>query len=133
MTDTPGREDLVHYWLEKSDLALASAERERVAGDLALAMNRVYYACFYAVCAVLAAEGKEFGRHSAVRAAFHQSVVKQGRIAQAWGAFYNRAFDDRQEADYEAAAEFDAPTVIDRIAKATQFVAELKRLIKGLS
>ena len=32
MTDTPGREDLVHYWLEKSDLALASAERERAAG-----------------------------------------------------------------------------------------------------
>jgi hypothetical protein len=94
-------------------------------------MNRVYYACFYAVCAVLAAEGMAYGKHSSVRAALHQHLVKQGRLATAWGAFYNRAFDDRQEADYEAGAEFDEVTVGDRIAKAAEFLAEMKRLLEG--
>lgn len=120
---------LVRYWLEKSHLALAAAERERAAGDLSLAMNRVYYACFYAVCAVLAAEGIAYGKHSAVRAALHQHLVKPGRVDPAWGAFYNRAFDDRQEADYEAAPEFDDATVTDRIARAAEFIGQLRRLV----
>jgi uncharacterized protein (UPF0332 family) len=129
MNDEPERQEPVRYWLEKAGLALAAARRERAAGDLALALNRVYYACFYAVCAVLAAEGMAYGKHSAVRAALHQHLVKERRIPADWGAFYNRAFDDRQEADYEASAEFDDSTVGDRIAKAAEFVAVMERLL----
>lgn len=45
------------------------------------------------------------------------------------GRILQPSFDDRQEADYEAVAEFDEPTVQDRIAKAGEFVAEIQWLI----
>jgi hypothetical protein len=123
-------QELARYWLEKSRRALEAAERERAAADLPLAVNRVYYACFYALSAVLTADGMAYGKHSAVRSALHQRLVKAGRVTPEWGAFYDRAFDDRQEADYEAVAEFDDATVRERIGKAAAFVAEMKRLLQ---
>ncbi len=81
MSQPDTRLALIGYWLEKSALALAAAERERAAGDLSLAINRVYYACFYAVCAVLSADEVPYGKHSTVRVALHQHLVKKGRIA----------------------------------------------------
>ena len=130
MNDMEPRKELVRYWLEKSRLALDAAKREHAAGDFSLAMNRIYYACFYSLCAVLTAEDMTYGKHSAVRSALHQHLVKAGRIAPEWGAFYDRAFDDRQEADYEATAEFDEAVVRQRIEKAAMFVAEMKRLLQ---
>lgn len=131
MKDEQTRHELVRYWFDKSGAALAAARREHAAGDLALAMNRVYYACFYSVCAVLTAEGLAYAKHSTVRTALHQHLVKTGRLAQPWGAFYNRAFDDRQEADYEAVAEFDDAIVSERIQKAEQFTIEIRKLVSG--
>lgn len=57
---------LIDLWLEKASDALASAKLERAEGHLAFAVNRLYYACFYAVTALLLTSGKQFTRHSAV-------------------------------------------------------------------
>jgi len=45
------RDSVVRYWWSKAEESLASAQREVEAGALAFAMNRVYYAAFYAVSA----------------------------------------------------------------------------------
>ncbi|MGQ9650301.1 MAG: HEPN domain-containing protein [Phycisphaerae bacterium] len=39
--------------MSKAEQSLDAADRELAAGDLSLAINRVDYACFYAVSAVL--------------------------------------------------------------------------------
>jgi len=129
MNDAEARSALIRQMVEKANLAIAAARREAQAGDLALAMNRVYYACFYAASAVLTHEQRRFGRHSSVRAAVHQHLVKTGRLAPELGRFYDDAFDDRQEADYGAVAEFDSLSVQSRIEIAERFVGEMKRLI----
>ena len=78
MTGPEARRDAVRRFLEKADMALAAARRERRACDLELSMNRVYYACFYAATAMLLQENREFVKHAGVRAALHRDLVQTG-------------------------------------------------------
>jgi hypothetical protein len=92
-------------------------------------MNRVYYACFYAVSAVLLAEDRHFVKHAGVRSALHQYLVKPGRLSSDMGNFYDDVFRARLKGDYGQFVEFDPDLVRARLATAEQFVAEMKRLL----
>ena len=66
------------------------------------AASRAYYAAFYAVSALLAAEGKSFTKHSAVEAAVHAQLVKPGRWPVALGRDYSALRTLRAKGDYGA-------------------------------
>ena len=63
------RSEMVRYWWAKAEESLASARREFQAGSMSFAMNRLYYAKFYAVSALLMTRDLSFKKHSGVRAA----------------------------------------------------------------
>ena len=100
MTDAEARREIIKLWLEKAADALDSARLELNQEHTAFAVNRLYYSCFYAVTALLLHDGKQFIRHSAVRSEFTRSYIKSGKVDVKWSKFYQRLFDDRQEADY---------------------------------
>jgi len=75
MSTPPSRADLIAAWLNRADQALASADLELRAGHLSFTVNRLYYACFYAVSGLLLTEGRQYARHSAVVAEFNRSWV----------------------------------------------------------
>ena len=54
------QESLIGLWLGKAKGSLASAELELNAGHTSFAVNRLYYACFYAVTALLLRDGKDY-------------------------------------------------------------------------
>lgn len=128
MTRDEARQSIVLYWIRKADAALASARSELAAGRLDFAVNRIYYACFYAASAVLLGAGQKFVKHSGVRGALHQSLVKSGKISAAWGKVYDRVFEGRQSADYLELAEFERDQVAEMLREAEGFVSEMKRL-----
>jgi addiction module HigA family antidote len=51
--DQDPKKALTTYWLEKAYESLESAKSEYASGRLSFAVNRVYYACFYALSALL--------------------------------------------------------------------------------
>lgn len=53
MSSPQRRSVVVQHWWSKAEESLLSAEREMQANSLAFAMNRIYYAAFYAVSAAL--------------------------------------------------------------------------------
>ena len=129
MNEKEARRTLVKLWLEKADESLASAELELNQGHLSFAVNRIYYACFYAATAVLLQEGKQFSKHSAVKAEFARVYIKTGRIDARWHKFYQKLFDDRQEGDYIPTAVFDKSDVSARLAQAGEFVKVVRSVI----
>ncbi len=129
MSEAEARRAVIIHLMVKSEMALAAARRECDAGDLPLAMNRVYYACFYAASAVPLRNKKQFARHAGVRPALHQYLINPGRVSPEFGKFHDQAFEDRQEADYTMAAEFEATTVAAGIEEAERFGAEMRRLL----
>lgn len=129
MTQEDARREVVAYWTEKAAEALSSAEAEFQAGRLSFAVNRAYYACFYALSAVLLGEDLRFVKHSGVRAALHRSVLKTGRLEPRWGRFYDRVFENRQRGDYQELVSFEAEQVAEIIEQARGFVSEMRRLM----
>ena len=132
MTSDP-RSDVVRYWWSKAEESLASARRELVAGSNLFAVNRLYYAAFYGVSAVLLDRQLSFKKHSGVRAAFHREFIKTGWLDAEWGKFYDRLYEDRQEGEYVALVSFDREYVESQVGRCARFLSELRPLVSHLS
>lgn len=131
MNEREARKAMIGLWLQKAGEALASAELELSAGHTNFAVNRLYYACFYAVTALLLRDGKQFTRHSAVKSEFVRSYVKTGEVDAKWNSFYQKLFDDRQEGDYIPTAGFEISDVSASLQQAREFIDLIHSLIHG--
>ena len=129
MTGDEARKTIISLWLEKAGDSLKSAEVELKEGHTIFALNRTYYACFYAVSALLYRDGKSFSKHSAVKAEFNRSYVKIGKVEKKWGRFYADIFEKRQEGDYQPIISFDSEDIASHIEKAREFVEVIRSLI----
>jgi hypothetical protein len=132
VTEKEKKAEIVRYWWDMAQESLEAARRELAAASCNFAMNRVYYALFYTVSALLLEEGRRFKKHSGVRAAFNQEIIKTGRMEQKHGDLYNEIFDERQVGDYVAFTQFDASYVQEKIDACAQFLADMRPLIKSL-
>jgi len=131
---TPGqRADVTRYWWNQAEESLTAAGRELEAGACTFAVNRLYYAAFYAVSAALLDRQLSFKKHSAVRIAFHREFVKTGLLDPQWGNLYDRLFEDRQEADYVAITSFAREHVASRLVRCREFLDQIRPLIPSLS
>ncbi len=120
--------EMVRYWWSKAMDSLASARREFEAGSYSFAMNRLYYAGFYGVSAVLLERQQSFRKHSGVRAAFHRQFVKTGLLDAKWGRLYDQLFEDRQEGDYVVFVTFDREYVRLQMERCSEFLDKLRTL-----
>jgi uncharacterized protein (UPF0332 family) len=92
------------------------------------ALNRVYYAMFYATLALLAARQLASSRHSGVIALFHREFVRPGLFAREWARYLDIAFNLRNRSDYQ---DFIAPDVVqveELLEAAEPFITEAERL-----
>jgi len=121
--------EIVHYWIEKAVDSLASSEDELKAGRFSFAVNRIYYACFYAASAILLQKKLRFQKHSGVRAAFHQHLVKPGLISREYGKFYDEIFEARQRGDYIELVRFEKKQIEAWLKKGRLFVETMKSLV----
>ncbi len=85
-------------------------------------VNRPYYACFYAVNALLASKGLSSTKHAGVRALFNQHYVKTEIIPKDLAAVYNDLFESRQESDYQDFFVVEKETALEFMAPAERFV-----------
>jgi uncharacterized protein (UPF0332 family) len=122
---------LVTYRLERARESLEEAGilLEREYGNTFV--NRLYYACFYAVSALLLTRGLSSARHSGIRSLFHQSFVKPGLVDPELGQLYDRLFDNRQKGDYADLVRFDPNEVRDWYDEAFEFVENVQNIVKN--
>ena len=95
------RIDLSRYRLQKAKETLASAKRDMDAEDYASANNRAYYAIFHAMRAVLALDGEDYKKHSAVIARFTLNYLKPEILPREYGKLISNASLIRNRSDYE--------------------------------
>lgn len=93
-------------------------------------VNRMYYACFHAVRALLYHLGiEDVKKHSGTRHMFNQHVILPGLMSKEWSQFYAVIFDCRSSADYEDEQEYDKETVEELYPKVKEFVALIEKII----
>jgi len=93
------------------------------------AVNRFYYAAFYAARSLLATRGLDSSRHSGVITLFHKHFVKTGLVSSANARALSRSFEKRQKTDY---ADFVSVTVEEAQAlrrETASFVVECEAVL----
>ena len=120
--------DLVLYRIEKSHETLEDARILRNAGRWNACVNRLYYACFYAVSALLICDNLSSSKHTGIRSLFNQHYVKTGDVPKNLARIYNDLFERRQEGDYIDFVDFQESQVVPLISQVETFVEYIVRL-----
>lgn len=113
---------LIGYRMERAREALNEASLLFQAGHLNAYVNRLYYACFYAVSALLVTREISTSKHGHLRSLLHRDFVKTGLIPREYGRHFDRLFNNRQEGDYADFVVFDADEVRPWLGETTMFV-----------
>ena len=121
---------LVMYRLERAQESLEEASILLERGHGNAFVNRLYYACFYAVSALLLTRGLSSAKHSSIRSLFHQNFVKPGKVDPELGQLYDKLFDNRQKGDYADLVRFDPNEVRDWYDEAREFVEIAGDIVK---
>ena len=100
MTESERLKALIAYRLTQADEALNAAQLNLDHGLNRSAINRAYYAMFYAVLGLLAVRQQETSRHSGALALFDRDYVKPGTFSRDFSRWLHAAFEARQDADY---------------------------------
>lgn len=98
-------------------------------GHLCTTINRLYYACFYAVSGVLLAQGYTAIRHAGVMTLFDEHIVQDNLIDRAYGRFYHQLFQARRYSDYDIVFSPDPQQIIEWLAESRAFVDLLHTLV----
>jgi uncharacterized protein (UPF0332 family) len=121
--------ELIRYRLARAAESLQEAEQLLQLDHANTFVNRLYYACFYAVLALSVPKDFSSSKHSGVRAFFHKEFVKTGLLEVRLGNLYDRLFDTRQKADYVDLVCLDAVEVSPWLDEAKEFVESVNALI----
>ena len=94
-------------------------------------VNRIYYACFYAVTALLLSEGYSSSKHRGVLSLFDVHWMKIERLPTKMGRVYHVMFARRLVGDYSIPAAFSREEVGAWLAEATKFVQTIADLLQA--
>ncbi len=116
--------------LQRAHEALTEAKILLDAHHYIGAVNRFYYACFYAVTALLETQDLSSSKHSGVRSLFNLHFVKSGAIPNHLGKFYGDLFDARHVGDYSDFPSFTENEIEQWHQQAVQFVTAVEDLVR---
>ena len=120
---------LISYRLERASESLRAARIMFENGMLTFSMNRVYYAMFYSVQALLVSRKVSFSKHGQVKAYFNREMIKTGIFPKEMGRLYNKAFEYRQKFDYIDFSSPDREIVSEYLEKAIDFVSNIQEYL----
>ncbi|MBP3518970.1 MAG: HEPN domain-containing protein [Parabacteroides sp.] len=123
------RAALVGYRLERARSTLEEANYMRNGNYYNAAINRLYYACFYAASALLIAKGIEASTHNGVKTMLSFHFVRTGLLGLEHGTTFSNLFEKRHSGDYEDFAYCDAALVDYLLPRAESFIEEVHKLI----
>ena len=124
---------LIAYRLQRAREALEEAALLLERDHINTFVNRVYYACFYSVTALLLTRELASAKHSGVRSLFHQHFVKTGVVSLELGQIFDKLFDNRQKGDYTDLVRFEKEKVQGWLGEAQTFVELIEKSIGELS
>jgi uncharacterized protein (UPF0332 family) len=127
---TEWSKDLVLYRMTRADEALEDARILARAQRWNACVNRLYYACFYAVSALLVMDGLSSSKHAGIRGLFNRQYVKTGKIPKDLARIYNDLFERRQEGDYIDFVSFQESQVLPWIYEAEELISFIATLVQ---
>lgn len=124
--DTP---ELIAYRMQRSHETLQEARMMVDSGFWIGAVNRIYYACYYAISALLLKNDICVQTHKGVRQKFGHCFVVTGLVSKEMGRYFSDLFDRRHAGDYDDFVTYDKEICEILLAKAVEFIDVIEKLI----
>ena len=124
------RNQVVAYRLEKAANTLRDAEKVIDLQMWATGANRLYYAAYYAVSALLIANGINAKTHEGIVRMFNQRFVATGTIDRELGRLYNGLFTMRLTGDYGDCFDLQAEDVQPKAAPTARLIETVTLLAR---
>lgn len=121
---------LVGYRLQRAKETLHEADILIGEDCFNAAINRLYYACFYAVSALLVKNKITAHTHQGVKQMFGLYFVATDKVNNEYARFYSQLFNDRISGDYDDFLFFDKQMLLTIRPQADAFVACIEGLLK---
>ena len=124
------RQIIVNLEKEKALNTFAEMDVLRQAGLWNNIANRLYYAAFHAVSALLVHDHYNVGSHQGAVIMLHQYYVKPGILSKEEGTFYSQLQTMREKSDYNCTYNATEEDTLPRIEQTKQFIDRILGLIK---
>ena len=129
--DDDSRNALVEYRLQRAYKTMEEAALLEGQGYYNAAVNRLYYACYYATEALLLKNKIEAKSHAGVKAMLGLHFVSKGLIPVSIGKILSTLYEKRQSGDYDDFIYCDKEMTDDLTVQAKTYIDSLARLLKG--
>lgn len=117
--------------LDKAKRAIRASRTLLDAGDAEFAAGRAYYAMLYVAEALLFERGRQFGKHSAIHAAYGKEFAKTGVLDPRFHRWLLAAFNLRLQTDYSFDADVSEDIVRETLDHAREFLAAAAGLLSA--
>lgn len=128
MLQDKDRIEIVRYRIENAHRTMDEVASHIKNGFYNTAVNRMYYACYYAASALLVSEQIVTKSHDGVKQMFNLHFVKTEKVPANLGKLYSRLFDKRTKGDYNDLFDNDQTVCEELYPEAKEFVESLTQL-----
>lgn len=130
MTEKDKKKELARYRIKQAEESLEEA-KFLLSGNKSprSVVNRIYYAMFYAVLALLIYETYSSSKHSGVLSYFNKRFIKEDIFEKELGRYFNKLFEMRQREDYREYTTLSLDQVRPYIGHAESFISAVKEYL----
>ena len=128
--DDESRKALVEYRLERAYATMEEAAVMTEKEFYNAAVNRLYYACYYATEALLLKHKIEAKSHAGVKAMLGLHFVSKGLVPVSIGKILSTLYEKRQSGDYDDFIYCDKEMTDDLTIQAQTYIDCLAKMVR---
>lgn len=122
------KKDLIKYRLSRAKETFEAAQILAENDKWNSTINRLYYAAYYAISALLLSKDLSPTTHNGVKQNFSEYFIKEELIPKKFGKIFSQLFTWRQKGDYDDLFDFDKEKVLpyfDPVEKLIELTEEM--------
>ena len=122
-------ENLAKYRFERSVETIQEAVDMLEKNHYNASINRLYYACYYAVTALLVKNNIQTHSHAGAKQMLGMHFVVTEKLGRSYNVIYSELFDKRHSGDYDDFLCYDRETVERLLPEAREFIEAISKLL----
>ena len=126
---TSSKKDLINYRLSRARDTLDDARILSENKKWNSTINRLYYAAYYAVIALLLNSDLKSSTHNGTKSMFSEEFIKKKIIPKDLGKMYSQLFTWRQKGDYDDLYDFNKDKVIPYFEPVERLIEIIEEII----
>ena len=125
------RDALIIHRLQRTKETLEELKSNMQLGYWRIAANRLYYACYYAVSALLIKNNITTHTHSGAMNQLSLHFINKGLLTKEHGRLFKGLYELRQDGDYSDWKVINEDDVIPLLEPAQKFIQDIENLINS--